>query len=544
MKIITCIFSILLMTVCFFCSSSKIAGTSEQGNARITAVVYNTDGSPASGVSVHLRRTDFFKTDSSNEPVGRTIVDATTGSDGSFAIDSIDTGSYFIEVNDNSSKAVLLQCSIGTYDTISLDNDTLKAYSVIKGKIESPSAEIHRCVQVKGLERLIEVADDGSFTISDMPAGQFTLQIITVDTSTNPLVFQNIVTQPAQITLLPFDGWLFSKSVYLNTTSSGAAVTADVHDFPVLVRLNSSNFTFGEAKSDGSDIRFIKSSTDSTILPSEIERWDPQTGYSEIWVRVDTVHGNANVPSFIMQWGNPAAEKTGDFRPVFDNRSGFAGVWHLSTFDNSQTPDATPNGLTGTATRVGSTEGMIGKAGSFNNNQRSFITIQNSETGVLNFPVNGNYSISVWVNSDSIANNRVIVGKGDLQYYLRIHSLNWHFAEYHNSPSRGWEFTSSPYTFGKWVYLCGVRKDTAQYLYVDGVCVDSSKSIMSDNDGARNETFNLDIGHRLLPDGSDGLFFSGALDELRVCSTSRDNNWIRLCYMNQRNDNLLVSFGK
>jgi hypothetical protein len=147
------------------------------------------------------------------------------------------------------------------------------------------------------------------------------------------------------------------------------------------------------------------------------------------------------------------------------------------------------------------------------------------------------------VNADSTASNRVIIGKGDLQYYLRIHSLNWHFAEYHDTPSKGWEFTASPYSHGKWIHVCGVRNGSSQYLYVDGVCVDSSKTLMGDSDGTRTDTFNIDIGRKLQPDGSANLHFSGGIDEVRICTTARSADWIKLSYNNQCSDNHLVKFG-
>jgi hypothetical protein len=39
-------------------------------------------------------------------------------------------------------------------------------------------------------------------------------------------------------------------------------------------------------------------------------------------------------------------------------------------------------------------------------------------------------------------------------------------------------------------------------------------------------------------------FFIGCIDEVRVTSTAQSPDWIKLCYMNQKSDDLLVLFQK
>ena len=68
----------------------------------------------------------------------------------------------------------------------------------------------------------------------------------------------------------------------------GADVKEALTDFPVLVRLHSGNFTFENAKSDGSDIRFV-ASDDKTPLKYHIERYDPKEEMVLIWVKVPQI---------------------------------------------------------------------------------------------------------------------------------------------------------------------------------------------------------------------------------------------------------------
>lgn len=521
---------------------NDLTGTSEQGNARISATLYTSDGDPAAGSIVRLRRADYVKTPDLSKRVSKTAADSYTGPDGSFTFDSMDTGTYMIEVTDTTREAALLHCHVDTIKTVVLPDDTLHPFSTVKGRIRPDSTGGRRFIQVEGLERLAEIAPDGSYSLSDLPSGVLTLRTVCPDSANDSAVISEVVTRPAQTTLVPYDGWLFSRPIYLNTTTSGAGVQGNVFKFPVLVRLDAGNFDFNEAKPEGDDIRFRHAGPDSTPLSFEIERWDQVDKRAEIWITVDTVYGDSLAMSFIMQWGNPAAGPITPDRPVFDPAEGFGGVWHLSEEAASLVKDATPNEYSGISSNVTVAEGIIGKAGLFNSDNKSHIIVDNTSTGSLNFQADGHYSVSTWVNSDSIAYNRVIIGKGDVQYYLRIHNFNWRFSEYHDTPAQGWQYTESPYSYGRWVHLYAVRNDTSQYLYVDGVCVDSSK-IFDGGEEPRDETFNVEIGRRLLPDGSGGLYFSGTLDEVRICTVARSSDWVKLSYMNQRSDDMLVVFG-
>jgi len=65
-----------------------------------------------------------------------------------------------------------------------------------------------------------------------------------------------------------------------------------VVNFPVLIRLYSTDLDFSQVKPGGGDVRFANSNNVS--LPYEIERWDATGGVAEIWVKIDTVLGNSS----------------------------------------------------------------------------------------------------------------------------------------------------------------------------------------------------------------------------------------------------------
>ena len=143
--------------------------------------------------------------------------------------------------------------------------------------------------------------------------------------------------------------------------------------------------------------------------------------------------------------------------------------------------DATENHFDGTAENMNassSVSGAIGNARKFDGIS-AFIRMSGTAGSSLSFPQHGTYSVSAWVNIDSLAGEyQMIASKGDKQYNLQFRgeTKNWQFTEYQDTV--GWDETVSGATAREWVYLVGVRSDVKQYLYVNG-CVPIAVSITS-----------------------------------------------------------------
>jgi hypothetical protein len=338
----------------------------------------------------------------------------------------------------------------------------------------------------------------------------------------------------------PYVSWQHSQSLVLNTTPSGADVAGSVLDFPVLVRLTSANFDFGKAGPNGEDIRFAK--PDGTILPFQIERWDPaELGGAEIWVKVDTVHGNNATQTLRMYWGNPAASAVSNGPATFDTSNGFQAVWHLGGAGAAQVTDATANHYNGTPTALATgaaTAGMIGQCQRFNGTN-SFVTMPGTAASKLNFPEYGIYSVSAWVNTAALDGQyHTIASKGDMQYSLEIMRVSngWEFAECLATGVYSHVFSTA--SAGTWNLVTGVRNGTRQYLYVNGVCTDSMIATVAAG-MPRSTASNFTLGK--MPETA-AYFFNGMMDEVRVSSSALSADWIKLCYMNQKAADALVVF--
>jgi hypothetical protein len=534
----------------FKCSVNRIAGdgTGSETTNGVTATVRYQDGTPASFASVKIRPSWFLgDTGAVHGAVHGSsgIFDTMTDSSGRFLLKGIDTGAYSIEVIDTAkSQGALIQ---GMENAKNYGVVFLNPVSSIRGTINTTdipdSAAIY--VQVYGLQRVKRVsAKTGAFAIDSIAEGNYAIRIVTSLPTFMPHTVENIaigasrVTSVDTITLESVKAWNCSKKVFLNTTPSGADVTEDIYNFPVLIRLTKDNFDFLTARTRGDDIRFTK--PDNTPLSYQIERWDAGAGFAEIWVKADTVFGASDSRYFNMLWGNSDASDASSSGDVFDTAVGFQGVWHMNDQDSIFCTDATNNHYNGERSAmspVSTAPGAIGNAQVFDGKE-NYIVISNTADSKLNFPQNGRYSVSAWVSTEALdLNYHCIVSKSNQQYGLQLNNQNlWQFFEFANK--RGWQSTEFPAAVKTWKYVVGVRDGSKQYLYIDGALVDSAITLAADG-SLRFAGDNVCIGKR---PGETNRFWSGMIDEVRICSWPHGSNWIKLCYMNQRQNDALVVF--
>jgi hypothetical protein len=422
-----------------------------------------------------------------------------------------------------------------------LGTDTLRPFATVQGSVDTVGISGNRIfVQVLGLERLASVNADGGFMFSDLPAGLLGMQIVAVNGTQKTVVRSDQVTAVSGDTVpVTMPGWKYSQKVSFNTTVAGANVPGNVINFPALLRLDKSNFDFSSAQANGSDIRFTKAN--GTKLSFEIEQWDAPNKNAEIWVKIDTIYGNDNAQPFVMFWGASAATMASNSAAVFDTGNGFQGVWHMG---QSQGPvlDATVNNYNGTLSDTAplAATGAIGNCMRFNG-KNNFITIPGTANSTLNFPEQGNYSVSAWVFVDTLDTLYAkIIEKNNFQYKLQIDCFKaWSFSEFENGV--GYRLTNYRASSGLWVYLVGVRSGASQYLYVNGQCVTNTMYTLSDTAGRRAST-DVYIGKASPGNPVPGCYFKGRIDEARIENRARTADWIKLSYMNQNQNDRLVLF--
>src|SRR5262245_32035953 len=123
------------------------------------------------------------------------------------------------------------------------------------------------------------------------------------------------------------DDWNFRKELTFDLSPAGAAVPGEVSDVPVLLRLSLANFEyFGDAKSDGSDLRVI-AADDKTPLEFHLERYDSAAQLAFIWVRLPKLAGGGNSEKIYLYYGNAKATSAANAGGTYDTAQ--ALVYHF-----------------------------------------------------------------------------------------------------------------------------------------------------------------------------------------------------------------------
>lgn len=382
-----------------------------------------------------------------------------------------------------------------------------------------------------------------------MPSGTFTdlIYVAAADSQDTDLLGDTLSLKPGDTVESEYAAWKFSRQLVLNTTASGADIQGDVHDFPILVRLNDADFDFTQAQSGGDDVRFTKS--DGMPLDFEIERWDAAGRQAEIWVRIDTVFGNDNKQYIEMYWGNTRTTGSSNSTMVFNTASGFTGAWHL--YDSTGTVyDATVNRYNGTRNgNQARVAGYIGY-GQYFDGSGDFSEIPN-----VGNPDTSGVTVCAWIKLSAIKKRQTIISKS--RGGLPSSSYGWLVTLDENGALQA--FASSDtgvwgnsHTFvltskttitdtAAWHHVVAIINRTGNkncHLFIDAADVTVATAAEITTVGSIASTFPAKIGS----EGGGGYLWNGSLDECSVSYKVRSTDWVRLCYMNQRMDDKLVVF--
>lgn len=345
--------------------------------------------------------------------------------------------------------------------------------------------------------------------------------------------------------------WAYSSKVYINTSNSGANITSDLTNYPLLVRLTNANFHFSQAQSDGGDLRFADST--GRLLNYSIERFDATNKLAEIWVMIPTVSGNNNRQYFKMHWGKSNAISLSSPSGVFQTNNSYVGVWNLNESSGSAA-DATTYGNSGTFTgSVPNVQtGMVARGHYFDGNG-DYVSVANASS--LSMTSNDRVTVSAWINRSganvSADANEGVAGKWD----WNAGATNREYLLYnYNSGSCGPAFIIStdgsatnetrycsnfPITNGTWYHIVGVADGSKVRVYVNG----DEKSNTNFSGNVFNNTGIFAIGRMSDNSGAARQYFNGFIDHVEVSNIARSADWIKMQYENQKTGSTVVRVG-
>lgn len=521
----------LLVIVTLLASCSDHGGIGHEGEAKITGQLVYQDGAPAPETDVELysRHYDPVK-DVEKIPLEK------TDKQGTFTFSNIKPGTYSVyAVHHKNGLKTLISGIVVTEDSMTLiDKKVLRKTGALKVYIPTDIASINDYIYIPGTSIFARInIDIGYVYIDSIPADTIPeIAYAATNEATDIPLRYNTPVFSEDVATVYNPRWKFSRDITLNTTASGAAISGDVTNFPVCIRLRSNNFDFSDALPDGSDIRFMKA--DNTALPYEIERWDRQTEQADLWVNVDTVFGNNGNQACTMYWGNESAQSQSNSAKVFDTTSGYIAAWHC----NDQVADAGYNRYNCSTCSATDTTGVIGFCKKFNGSDSIVIP------GLLGSPTS--VTLSAWAQLDSTIpeGGSEILSIGDaalIRMDFEVDS-NGTMGSVHRSEGiyftntntkqflkkTGWHFIT--FTFNK--------TDMNHTLYIDGVVVNSKTHIDSLN--------YIDIGKNTIignhANKKPDFGFIGCIDEVRVHKGTVSADYVKLSYMNQKLKDALIEF--
>ena len=339
---------------------------------------------------------------------------------------------------------------------------------------------------------------------------------------TNPVTYtvtaQDGTTKAYTVTVQSYLTWTYSGPLFILTTPEGANLPAGSTEtnFPLLVRFNSSNFNFGQAQSDGRDIRFTTLAGAS--LPYQIEQWDSVNGTAAVWVKIPTITGNAR-QEIKMYWGKAGVTSESSGAAVFNAANGYASVLHLN-----EAGTVTDSVGTVTATQTGTTQanGMIGQA-------RNFSAGNGIHCGdnITAFAQGGTaHSTGAWFRASAVNCDIVdwgMEGGGFNKVQVRIASPPHMYVDGNFASVTG-TTTLDTTQWHHVVHTYSPGSPNVARIYVDGQL-----------DGSANVTMNLPNPSRMWIGGWYGNYsYAGDIDEVRISKVARSANWIKLEYENQK----------
>ncbi len=297
------------------------------------------------------------------------------------------------------------------------------------------------------------------------------------------------------------DAWSYRKPISFD--AAAAHIGEAQKNVPVLIRLDSSNFRFEDAKPDGSDLRFV-AADDRTELSYRIESYDAKVGLAMIWVNLPDLPTDSVSKIYVYYGAKTPAASTAPAR-VFD--ANYRAVFHFAgTLDDAAQAAGAPQG------DIAYAPGAIGQAARFTGTP---LHVAASQATAVD-PAAG-FTFEGWVKPDTAGDatlykaNGLIIGLQAGVPYVEVAGKR----------------AAAATAIKDWSHIAVSANAAGAQLYVDGQPV-------------ANLTQGLPVlsGEATLGDG-----FTGAMDEVRLSGVARSASYIQAAYASQARGEKLESFG-
>lgn len=320
--------------------------------------------------------------------------------------------------------------------------------------------------------------------------------------------------------------WQQRRKITINTTAQGAEVKEAVADAAVLVRLHTGNFSFTNAKADGSDVRFV-SGDDKTPLKFHFEMYDAKKEIALAWVKVPQVAPNSGQNTIWVYYGNSGVQAAQDAGGTYDTPQ--ALVYHFSETQGApQDSSSYKNHAKEFAGGLGA-PALIGGGATFKGAERIVVPASPS----LSFPKG--FSFSAWVKPAQLQGEAHLFSWGDGAQGIVV-GLDQNGAAFARVGQAATGRTQ-PLASQKWHHLAVAAEPGKRLaIYLDGREAASA---------AMPAAMPAPAGDASIGGGAQGgKFFAGEMDEVTLASVARSASWFAAAAGSQGQEGKLVSLAQ
>jgi biopolymer transport protein ExbB len=339
----------------------------------------------------------------------------------------------------------------------------------------------------------------------------------------------------------PFDyGWHYRKQIIIDHTQ----VAGNLENFPVL--LSTIDPDLMKAQSDGDDLLFMNGVGSARKLRHEIETFNQETGTLIAWVNISALSSSHDT-EFYLYYGNPSCINQQYPEKVWT--SSFVAVWHLNNNPTGQIFDSTKNKNNGNAAGGMTTVDLVnGKIGSCLHFDGFDDLISFSEfTGTLN-----RGTCVAWVQTTST--QRGIVWSEATKTAIKPYILCgkyydddfWFARDLSGGDSNYQGMRPMTMNNGQWhqVAWLSYGSGIGNMFYFDGQPITllwqddlNPQGLWFDDQPTNTHSI------AALDRSTDGCFWMGLLDEIRIISTPLSDAWISTEFANQNTPSSFVTIG-
>jgi biopolymer transport protein ExbB len=322
--------------------------------------------------------------------------------------------------------------------------------------------------------------------------------------------------------------WKYRKEVTFDLSPTGADVTGNVENVPMLVRLSLANFNyFNDAKPDGSDFRVV-AGDDQTPLKFHFERYDAQNQMAFLWISVPKLQGGSKSDKVYIYYGNSNAPAAVDPAGTFDANQALVLEFGKSTGlpadltaykNNPTTSTAEPNPAS-----------LIADGIKLSGSQSISIPASAS----LRLDPSQGYTASAWVKISAAQNAAAVVALSDQgkELVLGIDGTRA-FARFNGGGQPVTVTQTFDLSNGEWHHLALTAGAGQLTLYVDGAAAGQASVVLKEISGT------LTIGSS----SSNSYPLTGEVDEVSVSKVARGADWIKSLARSEGSAAPLVVYG-